>query len=348
MPDPNAPVSSTGTPPNPVQPPGSTAAPAPAPTQTPGTVKVVVNGTERLVTQDELVKAYEKVSGADEAFRKAAKLREEAAQGVRVAELFGTIKDESKPVEARLQAYNELAVQMGQPTVTLDELQAAATTGAAPAPKGGKGSGRGAGQPETPQPIQTTQLPPDVQQELAYSRQKRLEEAREQIFRGVEKSVDTDPEIGKIQDVASRAKFHELAKREVQRRVVLGGLQDVTPELVAEVLQELRPLAASIRKAESAADPELAAATATDGQVAPDALTALGGLPGVAGIGGPGLQAGATAQGGNGATAGGAGKPVPITSTDWAADFSAAVAREARRLQAREAAAAKGASALTR
>jgi len=230
------------------------------------------------MTEAELIQAAEKSGGADENMRLAAEQRHSNEQAVRAWELMGQARNEAVPIDQRIQAMNELQVMTGQPPLdaqTIAQIKAASQ----PAPAAQPGAGQQAAPP--PAPVTMENLPPEVRRAVEQTQLRDAQEAREKIFQVIDNSLDTDPVLGKIVDKDERARLSKLARREVQRRVVIER-EEFKPELVVEVLQELRPYARQPKPANDSPQDDLATILAAGGlpSIGGGAAEALGGYAG--------------------------------------------------------------------
>jgi hypothetical protein len=278
-----------------------------------------VNGVKRLVTLDELRQGYEKATGADERFNQAAAIRQEASSGIRIQDAITTMRNESLDVNARVAAAREIATMLGTTPQEFDALvaQARTETGAAsPAPAPAA----------APRKLSTEDLPEDVQEVMREVNAQKLARRREEIFTSTDNAVAKDEILGKM-DTDVRDTLTRMARNEVQRRVVALG-QTFSPDLLKEVVQELRGFSKMIGKP-TAAKPEDDAVSA---ELARMGLVNLGGAGGT-----PAVSDTAALQAGQAATPGASGDPskpnrLSVNDPNWSKDFMSKVSDHMRRL----------------
>ena len=206
--------------------------------------RVKIDGEERVLTLDEVAQLAAQAGGAQSRMQKAAdtmkaakKLEQDAGQAMQVMNMIEAVKDGSQPIEARKAA----AVQLGQ----LFGADPAEIVQAIQSDNGQGGDVGGRGKPAAaPAPITLDALPPELQELVAEARANRAQKYRGEIFGIADKAIDSDPVLGKLQGVR-RQFFKELARNEVQRRVV-AEQQPLSDELYLSVAQWLRTKAAAI------------------------------------------------------------------------------------------------------
>lgn len=328
-PDPNA-----KTPTNPAPDPKATPDPNAKP-DTPPMFKIKVNGQERLVTQDELLKMAEKSGGAEEAFRRAAEAEKNAAQALHLQTLLQASRDASKTIDQRVDAMSEIAILQGEdPAIVAQqaaELKVQLAGGATPPSKGNKGNGA---EPVPPKPLTLADQPAEVQEAVAAVREQKLAAHRQKIYEVTQNSVEADQIVATL-NAEDKAYLVQQAKNEVQRRVVAEG-EGFGPELVAAVIQGLRPLASKLLAASKpapapAGDDTLAALAQTYPEL-------MGSLPMMAGTVKPDPNAPKFTRTDSGRTemsVGGRRVVVDTESPDFNANFMEAVAFHKRVLDAK-------------
>jgi hypothetical protein len=154
----------------------------------PETYQVKINGEMRDLTLAELKEHASKAAGADEVFRSAAQMKEDAKKGIEIGAAFKKINSgEFDATDVR-----KLAELTGQDA---DEAVAAYT---ASLKKGNdKGDGENKATPAAKK-IAMEDLPEDMQEIMRGAREAQIEDAQEKIAKLVEAEVAKDELLGKI------------------------------------------------------------------------------------------------------------------------------------------------------
>jgi hypothetical protein len=158
----------------------------------PETYEVKIDGVMRELTMDELKEHASKSAGADEAFRKAAQMKEDAIKGIEIGKAFEKIN--SGKFDAT--DVRKLAELTGQ-----DADEAVAAYNAELKAKDGKDDDKGTKTPSAgakPEKIKIEDLPDDVQEIIKGARESQIEDAEKQIEKMVVDAVDKDELLGKI------------------------------------------------------------------------------------------------------------------------------------------------------
>jgi len=288
---------------------------------------VTYDGRTYTKTIEELVKDAEKAGGADEKFRKAAELRNQATTEAQIGQLVLTMRDESKPMEERLDAMRKFGVLLGDDPAAVEQsiqqyLQTAQVQSqqGPQGQQGASGNTKGQGGQGGLGNIDLSKLPPEVQEAVKFAQEAQAERDRQAIYEVIEKGVDTDPILGKLPvespgegQPSPRDKIKDLAKREVAYRVLVLG-EDFGPKLVGDVLQELRTLPNLFTKPDTPAEGRVRLELPREAVHEYPELLSLGGVVG----GSPPLQAGAPGAGGGSES----GRPVyDPTDPNWMDSF---------------------------
>jgi len=206
-----------------------------------GLIPITVNGEERHVTQDELIKMASKSAGADAKFQEAAKARKEAEKGVKIAEILDRIgkadggpeEDDLKDLAGLMGAdYEELIEKLEKSGVI--ESTGGKTGGSAEDGKGGK-----------KKKLNIDDLDEETAGILRDAQQRGFAETREKIKGECGKAIDKDKVLGKILDRADadkkdglRSTLIEMVYKDIQRRVQAGEQYDL--DLIADTVLSAR------------------------------------------------------------------------------------------------------------
>lgn len=181
------------------------------------TYEIVVNGEKKAYTIEELKERASKADGADEKFRKASELKEEATKGLRINTLFGKL-NQGAVTEAEAK---ELAGLVGVP---MDTFLEADDGGQAPPPaKGNK-------------KITIEDLDPNLASDInrmrgisTLSEQSQVADARKKIEASCREAVDKDKVLGKMISEVGNAEDQEAVRQALSRLV----LKDVRGRILA-------------------------------------------------------------------------------------------------------------------
>ena len=200
-------------------------------------VTLKIDGTERTVTKDELIKMAEKAGGADMKFQKAAEMKKEAEKGLRALQLMQNVQQGGEDVSDTDLA--ELAGMMGiDPKELVDKGVAVP---AAPA----KTPGVSEALAEAFDEICNKKfgMPArDVADTLLLSRHGQVKDAEKMIESSAKEVVDKDEILGKIvsNDKEAGEALVDVVKEEVQKRIRDG--ETFGPELLGKAVQRARTL----------------------------------------------------------------------------------------------------------
>lgn len=218
------------------------AAPPPPVAAPPQMFTVKVDGVERQVTQDELLRGYQLETAARARMDEAAKLKQAVQADIHLADSLRRLGQSQDPA-----ALADVFRGMGVAEEKITELTAAAAEmmrqgAAAPTPARSAGLGAVA---DTLPPIGLQDLDPDLQALLSrvakssdqYERGS-LAQTREQMFSQAQNCVDNDPILGKIQNVQVKQFIASHVKDQVQLRV--GMRHEPWPGVLDDILQQTR------------------------------------------------------------------------------------------------------------
>jgi len=217
----------------------------------PQTFTVTVNGEKRTITLEEALKAYEKVTGADEKFRAAADLAKQAQKGIRISELLEKGRREPLSQSELIEYANLLGIPQ--------EDVLAAMTGEEEEDEGEEtGSAASPSLPKTPSPVKFEDLDPQLQRDLEKLREQEIERGREAIRKEVTEAVDKDKVLGKmIAASPDRAEaIRNLVLMEVEREAIVYG-QEYGPDMVNRAIQIARSIVTSLGTPERPQEPAL-------------------------------------------------------------------------------------------
>jgi hypothetical protein len=199
----------------------------PNPAAAPQLFEITVNGETQKLTLDEMKKRAEKASGADQAFRDAARVRSQATDGLSLQAVI----DKVKSGQATMADVKAFADKLGIPDADFNELyQEVLTQSAASGTK-------------PAQLVAPAQLTPETQEDLAALREFRVKDMANKMIAESKQVVDNDPIMGiiiKAEGVSPEKRdiFYATMQDEVQRRVLLN--EPYGPELLANAAQRVR------------------------------------------------------------------------------------------------------------
>jgi DNA-binding MarR family transcriptional regulator len=236
MPEPNNPNPDPNPDHNPTPDPDPKPDPKPEPKpKSDDLVTIKVNGEDKSVTYDELVKMAEKSGGADETFRKAAATRKSGERGVKIATLIDQISSsEDGPSQADI---SELAGLLGVDSSdlvdALDTKEPTSTT---------KTSSVEAN--KSKKKVSLEDLDPATQEILKDAQKQQFAKIVEGIKEEAKKGVDKDETLAKIVKGAGDGKndvhqvLIDMVYKDIQRRVQAGG--QYGPEMVSDAVLSTR------------------------------------------------------------------------------------------------------------
>lgn len=193
------------------------AAAATAKTKDPETYEIKVDGEIKHMTLEEMKELASKAGGADERFREASKLREEAKVGVELKKAFEKINS-GEFDESDVRKLAELTGQDPDEAATIfktEKAKAKGTTSTTPKQK-----------------IALEDLPDDIRQIIETAKQDQISAAEREINNIVRSAVDKDEILGKIMVDASEGKTEEERKG-LQEAVASMVQRDVRAKILA-------------------------------------------------------------------------------------------------------------------
>jgi len=184
--------------------------------QKPETYSVKINGEEKELTLEELKEHASKAAGADEKFRSAAQMKEDAKKGIEIGNAFKKINSgdfdatdvrklaelTGQDADAAVAAYNESQKKTGKKSKKDDDDEDYT--------------------PPAKRKIDYSDLPEDMQEILRGAREQQIDSATKQIEKMVADEVAKDEFLGKIvldAPDASQAGIREAITSQVQRDV---------------------------------------------------------------------------------------------------------------------------------
>jgi hypothetical protein len=189
---------------------------------------VKIDGDVRQVTLDELLKGYQLETVSRSRMEEAARIREEAGDDAKVASAVRKVLERPNDQLAAL----ELASVLGIPKETVEQLGQSNNV-----PNNQNLKARG--------PVSVEDLSPELQEMLKKAdeishdyTQKQIKEAREEIWTKTDKSVESDPVLGRIKDEEVLAMVRSECRREVERRV--GVHNEPWPGVLQDILAQAR------------------------------------------------------------------------------------------------------------
>ena len=203
--------------------------------QTPKTVTVKVDGEDREVTQEELVKGYGLEAAARKKMETVAEERKTLDEDVLLAQTVRQVATDQDEDSMR-----QMVKLLGMPAAEAD----AAIEQIRKMGEAGEGTANEEGGEEPPK-TGYDDLAPELkalidkgQAAADRDEQQSLVDLKEKMFAQADKAIDTDEILGKIADGGLKKRVKRDVRREVQRRVGLEG--QAWPDVLQEIVQESR------------------------------------------------------------------------------------------------------------
>jgi len=226
--------------------------------------QLVVDGSVKSVTQEELIELAQKGYSSTQRWQQAAALERELGEEVRIAELSRKVHEGDQA------AHRELLSLLGHPLekralteqeldFAMDQVQTMLSRGVGGDAGEGEGEGEGVGgnhpadpslvPPPRPQKVGIDDLSPDMRELLTRLRNQDLRAHKREMEGGVDTALDRDTVLGTILSKYGKdpkaKRVQEFARGLLRRRIV-DDRQPYGTELVQEVVQSVRQFAEDI------------------------------------------------------------------------------------------------------
>lgn len=199
------------------------------------TITVKIDGEDREVTQEELVKGYGLESASRKRMEEAADIKKAAENDIQLASAMKRFQNTQDP-----QAIREVCKHLGVPDDQMEEFIKKATDGTDDT----KGDDDDA---VAPLNLDFGDLSPELQARIKKNEEAAADVAegkrnalKDEIYGDCEVAVDKDEMFVTIKDESLLREVKQYVKNEVQRRVGLGGEQ--WPDVLGDVIQKARTL----------------------------------------------------------------------------------------------------------